>query len=137
MAGPGVVGPTLCECWSRSASRSASRGCHLTCTDHFLRLLHLADGARNNGLEDRPTIVVQQVDFVDDDQSDQLRVRAVAGLAGDDVPLFRRRDDDLCVSPDRVANVSWARESAHIHTHKYTTLGEARTWVSAICALVS
>ena len=34
----------------------------------------------------------------DDDQSDQLSVRLLAPFAGDDVPLLRGADDDLCGS---------------------------------------
>ena len=59
------------------------------------RRLDLADRPRDDRLEDGPAVVVEQVDLVDDDQAHELRVRAVAALARDDVPLLRRRDDDL------------------------------------------
>eukprot|EP00962_Isochrysis_galbana_P025538 scaffold7887_cov127-Isochrysis_galbana.AAC.1 len=38
---------------------------------------------------------MQQVDLVDDHQPHQLRVGAVSALAGDDVPLLGRGDDEL------------------------------------------
>jgi hypothetical protein len=43
----------------------------------------------------RTAVVVEQVDLIDDDELDELGVGAVAALARDDVPLLRRRHDDL------------------------------------------
>jgi hypothetical protein len=40
--------------------------------------LDLAHGAGHDALQDRPAVVVQQVDLVDDDQPHQLSVGAVA-----------------------------------------------------------
>jgi hypothetical protein len=47
-------------------------------TDHLLRRLNLADGARDERLEHGPAVVVEEVDFVHDDQPHQLRVRPCA-----------------------------------------------------------
>ena len=40
---------------------------------------------------------MKEVNLVDDEQTNQLRVGPVAGLAGDDIPLLRGGDDDLRV----------------------------------------
>lgn len=55
----------------------------------------LPDRPGHETLQDRPAVVVQQVNLVDDHQADELRVGAVACLPGDDVPLLRSRDDYL------------------------------------------
>ena len=57
--------------------------------------LDLAHSAGDDALQHRPALIVQQVDLIDDDQAHQLRVGAVAALACNDVPLLRRRHDDL------------------------------------------
>ena len=50
---------------------------------------------RNERLEHRTTVVVQQVDFIEDHESDELCVGALTALARRDVPLFGRAHDDL------------------------------------------
>mmetsp|Transcript_8053 Transcript_8053/g.30236 ORF Transcript_8053/g.30236 Transcript_8053/m.30236 type:complete len:1031 (+) Transcript_8053:3808-6900(+) len=57
--------------------------------------LRLPQGSRDQRFQHGATIVVQQVDLVDDDQPNELRVGAVSALSRDDVPLLRRRHDDL------------------------------------------
>jgi hypothetical protein len=57
-------------------------------TDTVVRLIHLANGTRENRLEHGSTVVVEQVDLVNDDEADEVGVARVGGLAGDDVPLL-------------------------------------------------
>lgn len=57
--------------------------------------LNLPDSTGDDRFQHWPTLVVQQVDLIDDHKLHQLRVRAVAALAGDDVPFLGRCDDDL------------------------------------------
>ena len=48
----------------------------------------------DDGLEDGPAVVVEEVDLVDDEEADQQGEGAVVRLAGDDdVPLFGGGDD--------------------------------------------
>jgi hypothetical protein len=62
---------------------------------HLHRGLDLAEDARDDGLEHRAALVVQQVDLVDDHEPHELRVRALARLSRHDVPLLRRRHQQL------------------------------------------
>mmetsp|Transcript_57678 Transcript_57678/g.103595 ORF Transcript_57678/g.103595 Transcript_57678/m.103595 type:complete len:297 (+) Transcript_57678:4096-4986(+) len=74
------------------------RGRETDQTDVLLGGLDLADGSCHNRLKNWTARVMQQVDLIHDDQSDKLRVSTlVPSLAGDDVPLLRRRNDDLCL----------------------------------------
>ena len=41
------------------------------------------------------SVVVQQVNFVDDDETDELRVRLLSAFSRDDVPFFGSANDDL------------------------------------------
>ena len=43
----------------------------------------------------RSSVVVEQVDLVDNDQSDKIRVAGIGRLSSDDIPFFRCRDDNL------------------------------------------
>ena len=45
---------------------------------HFLRGLNLAKCTSNQGLQNRSSLVVQKVNFVDDDQTDELGVGPLA-----------------------------------------------------------
>lgn len=63
--------------------------------DVFLRRLHLSDGPGDETLDDRAAVVVQKVDLVEDDQTDELGERSLGTLASHDVPLFRRANDHL------------------------------------------
>jgi hypothetical protein len=78
--------------------------------DIVVRLLHAADRPCHDRLEDRTTLVVQQVDLVDDDQRDEVRVTRVGRFARDDVPLFRRRDNDLGLGDLLLRQLAVARE---------------------------
>ena len=42
------------------------------------------------------SVVVKQMDLVDDDESDELRVSLFTALPRDNVPFLRSADDDLC-----------------------------------------
>ena len=64
-------------------------------TNELLRGLDLPHRARDDRFQHRPAVIVEKVDLINDDQFHQLRVRAIAGLAGDDVPLLRCRHDHL------------------------------------------
>ena len=88
------------------------------------RRLDLADRPRDDRLEDGPAVVVEQVDLVDDDQAHELRVRAVAALARDDVPLLRRRDDDLGRLDLRDRQRLVARQLADLHAVRREALAE-------------
>lgn len=57
--------------------------------------LNLAHCTSHDGLNDRPTAVMQQVDLIDDEQAHELRVGAITTLTSDDVPLLGRGDNDL------------------------------------------
>mmetsp|Transcript_97903 Transcript_97903/g.274102 ORF Transcript_97903/g.274102 Transcript_97903/m.274102 type:complete len:343 (+) Transcript_97903:4089-5117(+) len=79
--------------------------------DVLLRGLDLPDRPRDDGLQNGPAGVVQEVDLVDDDEPHELRVGAlIAGLAGDDVPLLRRRHDDLRLIDLRLGEVDVAAQ---------------------------
>ena len=39
---------------------------------------------------------MQQVDFIDDDETDELGVSAIPTFTSDDIPFFRSGDDELC-----------------------------------------
>mmetsp|Transcript_3106 Transcript_3106/g.7163 ORF Transcript_3106/g.7163 Transcript_3106/m.7163 type:complete len:711 (-) Transcript_3106:35-2167(-) len=56
------------------------------------------------------------MDLVDDEQAHQLRVRAVAGLARDDVPLLGSRHDHLRVLDLLAAHRHVSRQLAHVHS---------------------
>ena len=88
------------------------------------RRLDLADRPRDDRLEDGAAVVVEQVDLVDDDQAHELRVRAVAALARDDVPLLRRRDDDLRRLDLRDRQRLVARQLADLHAVRREALAE-------------
>ncbi|KJR89206.1 uncharacterized protein SPSK_05806 [Sporothrix schenckii 1099-18] len=59
------------------------------------RLLRLAQRAADNALENRATVVVQQVNLVNDNQAHEVGIRQVGGFARDDIPLLGRRHNDL------------------------------------------
>ena len=85
--------------------------------------LNLAHGARHDGLEHRASVVVQQVDFVDDDQPHQLGVGAVAcGRGGGRAECIVREGGEGGGGGARAA--AWPRhEQSHLrqshmpHTH--------------------
>mmetsp|Transcript_43794 Transcript_43794/g.78592 ORF Transcript_43794/g.78592 Transcript_43794/m.78592 type:complete len:219 (-) Transcript_43794:236-892(-) len=56
---------------------------------------HLSDNACDNALQHGATIVVQQVNLVDNHQLHQLGVRPSLSLARDNVPFFGGRHDHL------------------------------------------
>ena len=64
--------------------------------DKLRSLLNLTDSTTDDGFEDRTTRVVQQMDFVDDDEFDQVYVSTFTSLSSDDVPLFGSGHNDLC-----------------------------------------
>mmetsp|Transcript_54352 Transcript_54352/g.65401 ORF Transcript_54352/g.65401 Transcript_54352/m.65401 type:complete len:151 (-) Transcript_54352:756-1208(-) len=66
--------------------------------DGFVAALDLTEGAGYNGLQYGSTIVVEEVDLVDDHQFHQLRVRPPLTLAGDNVPFLGSGDQDLGIS---------------------------------------
>ena len=70
-------------------------------TDLVLGCLHLTQCAHDDGLEDRSTILVQQVDLVHDDETDE-GLEAALRLARDNIPLLRRAHDDLTGSVGRM-----------------------------------
>lgn len=79
----------------------------------LLAQLLRAQRARDDGFEHRATLVVQQVDLVHDDQPHELRVGTLAGLARHDVPLFRRRHDDLRLGDLGARQLLVAAQLAH------------------------
>ena len=84
-------------------------------TNELLRGLDLPHRARDDRLQHRPAIIVEKVDLINDDQFHQLRVRAIAGLAGDDVPFLRCRHDHL-----RRIDLDRGESSVEVHTHTQT-----------------
>jgi len=60
--------------------------------------VYLAKGTRDEGLDDRASVFVKQVDFVDDQQLYQLREGHIGSLSRDDIPFFRCGDNHLCLS---------------------------------------
>mmetsp|Transcript_29704 Transcript_29704/g.63180 ORF Transcript_29704/g.63180 Transcript_29704/m.63180 type:complete len:350 (-) Transcript_29704:240-1289(-) len=93
----------------------------------LLSRLDLADCPSHNGLQHRPASVVQEVDLIDDDQADELRVGTlVAGLPRDDVPLLRGGDDDLCLVDLRLCEIDVAAELADDDAVALQALRETR-----------
>ena len=64
-------------------------------SDVFLSRLHLPDGPGDEALDDRAAVVVEEMDLVEDDQTNELRERSLRALPRHDVPLLRRADDHL------------------------------------------
>ena len=64
-------------------------------TDVIASLLIATQGSAHNALNNRTTLIVKQMDFIDTDQLDEVDVAGVGGLAGDDVVLLGGCDDDL------------------------------------------
>mmetsp|Transcript_81372 Transcript_81372/g.244012 ORF Transcript_81372/g.244012 Transcript_81372/m.244012 type:complete len:945 (-) Transcript_81372:82-2916(-) len=81
--------------------------------DHLLRRLDEAQRARDERLDDRPAVVVEQVHLVDDQQPDRLH-EPVGALARDDVPLLGRRDDQLRLEDLLLAQLHVASVLAHL-----------------------
>lgn len=50
----------------------------------------------NQRLQHRPTVVMQQMDLVNNHQSHKLCVCALSALARDNVPFLGSADNDLC-----------------------------------------
>mmetsp|Transcript_8751 Transcript_8751/g.28800 ORF Transcript_8751/g.28800 Transcript_8751/m.28800 type:complete len:206 (+) Transcript_8751:4765-5382(+) len=66
------------------------------------------------------------MDLVDDDEAHELRVRAVAALASDDVPLLGSRHDDLRLRDLLVRQRLVAGELAHDHAELLQAFGEVQ-----------
>lgn len=58
-------------------------------------LLRSADSSGNDGLKDRASLVVKEMDLVDDDEANEIGVRGLGVFAGDDIVLLGGGDDDL------------------------------------------
>ena len=84
---------------------------------HLLRRLDLAHGARDDRLEHRATLVVQQMYLVEQNQAHELREGTIAALARHNVPLLGRRDDQLRLADLLLREVDVARELAHRQAH--------------------
>ena len=65
-------------------------------TDGITDLLRSTDRTSDYTLQNRTAFIVEKVDFVDDDESDEVGVTHIRALASDDIPFFRGSDDDLC-----------------------------------------
>ena len=64
------------------------------------------------------------MDLVDDYETHELRVRAVAALARDDVPLLGRREDHLRVGDLLLRELLVARQLLHGDTVRLEALAE-------------
>jgi hypothetical protein len=93
-------------------------------TDTVMRLVHLANGTRENRLEHGSTVVVEQVDLVNDDEADEVGVARVGGLAGDDVPLLRGRDNDLGLGDLLLGELRVTSQLGDLDVEGAETLGE-------------
>lgn len=93
-------------------------------TNVLVRLFHAADGPRNNALQDGTTLVVQQVDLIDDDETHKVGVTGVGLLAGNNIPLLRRRDNDLGLSNLLLCNLGVPCELADFDTKDLEALGK-------------
>ncbi|KAI6754202.1 hypothetical protein HG530_012716 [Fusarium avenaceum] len=60
-------------------------------------LFRLADSSADNAFQHRTAIVVKQMDFVNNDEAHHISVGQVVGLSGDNIPLLRCSDDNLCL----------------------------------------
>ena len=47
--------------------------------------------------DDRTVLIVQQVNFINDHETDKVGIAGVHGLAGDNIPLFWGDHNDLCL----------------------------------------
>lgn len=52
-------------------------------------------GIADQNFQDRSSLLVQKMDFVNDQQSDQIHQSTISCLPRHDIPFFRRADDDL------------------------------------------
>ncbi|KAI6760260.1 hypothetical protein HG531_013461 [Fusarium graminearum] len=64
-------------------------------SDGFASLLGLTNSSADNALQYRTTVVVQQMDFIDDDKAHKIGIGQVVGLSGNNIPLLGCSDNDL------------------------------------------
>ena len=63
-----------------------------------MSLLHSSNRPRDNRFENGTSLVVKEMDLVDDDEGDEVRVGSIGRFASDDIPFLRSSDDDLSSS---------------------------------------
>jgi hypothetical protein len=64
-------------------------------TNVVVRLFHSTNRTGDDGFEDGTTLVVEEMNLVDDDKADEVGVTRIRRLASDNVPLLRSSNDNL------------------------------------------
>ena len=70
------------------------------------------------------TFVMQKMNFINDEQSNELCVGSFARLSRHNVPLFRRCDNDLCVVDLRFGERLIARQLANFDAVRLETIAK-------------
>ena len=66
-------------------------------------LLHAADGPSDNGFEHRAPIIMQEMDFIDDEEPNEVGITGIRAFPRDDIPFLWRGGDDLGVAAIRTS----------------------------------
>lgn len=91
--------------------------------------LNLPDSPGNNGLQNRASVIVEQVDFINDQEPDQLRVDAITALPRDDIPLLWGGHNDLGLLNLRLRQVHVACQLTYLDAIALQALAEvAHLW---------
>ena len=53
------------------------------------RLLHAADSRRDNSFKHRAPIVVQEMDFIDDEEPNEVGITGIHAFPRDDIPFLQ------------------------------------------------
>mmetsp|Transcript_36400 Transcript_36400/g.109276 ORF Transcript_36400/g.109276 Transcript_36400/m.109276 type:complete len:248 (-) Transcript_36400:447-1190(-) len=85
-------------------------------TDGFGGRFDLTYYAGDDRFQYRASIVVQQMDLVHNDESDQLSVRPPFALTGDNVPFFGGGDEELRLGDLLTGEAGISRQFANIHS---------------------
>mmetsp|Transcript_17116 Transcript_17116/g.51222 ORF Transcript_17116/g.51222 Transcript_17116/m.51222 type:complete len:386 (+) Transcript_17116:2827-3984(+) len=98
--------------------------------DHALTRLHLALSPRHERLDDSPSLIIQQVHLVDDEQTDQGRHCRIRTLAGDDVPLLGRGHQHLGLLHLLLRQLHISRELLDHQPERAESMGESSSDLS-------
>ena len=93
--------------------------------DLLLGGLDVPDAPGHQGLQHWASLVMEQVDLVEDDQPDQLSVGPLASLPRDDVPLLRGADNHLGLVDLLLAQLAVSCQLGHCQPVFLKTLAEA------------
>lgn len=90
----------------------------------YLCRFNLSLGSSHNGFNNRTTFIMQKVDFINNNQADQLSVGSITTLASDDIPLLRSGDNDLSLTDLLFGHVDISRKFVDDDAVALQSLGE-------------